>query len=143
MKLDVYDIIELITLFRNRKVENNISNEFEVISNVNSSLLNQMLKIEDKIVEKSSYNGKVVVSYKNYELVIYYDNSSNQLLELEKLMKEKDELEKSIMRREKLLANENYVAKAPKEIVASEQEKLAIEKERLDVVVNSLLTKKQ
>ena len=137
------DIIELITLFRNRKVENNISNEFEVISNVNSSLLNKMLKIEDKIVEKSSYNGKVVVSYKNYELVIYYDNSSNQLLELEKLMKEKDELEKSIMRREKLLANENYVAKAPKEIVASEQEKLAIEKERLDVVVNSLLTKKQ
>ena len=137
------DIIELITLFRNRKVENNISNEFEVISNVNSSLLNKMLKIEDKIVEKSSYNGKVVVSYKNYELVIYYDNSSNQLLELEKLMKEKDELEKSIMRREKLLANENYVAKAPKEIVASEQEKLVIEKERLDVVVNSLLTKKQ
>ena len=137
------DIIELITLFRNRKVENNISNEFEVISNVNSSLLNKMLKIEDRIVEKSSYNGKVVVSYKNYELVIYYDNSSNQLLELEKLMKEKNELEKSIMRREKLLANENYVAKAPKEIVASEQEKLAIEKERLDVVVNSLLTKKQ
>ena len=140
---NIDDVIELITLFRNRKVENNISNEFEVISNVNSSLLNKMLKIEDKIVEKSSYNGKVVVSYKNHELVIYYDNSSNQLLELEKLMKEKDELEKSIMRREKLLANENYVAKAPKEIVASEQEKLAIEKERLDVVVNSLLTKKQ
>ena len=38
---------------------------------------------------------------------------------------------RSIERREKLLSNENYVNKAPKNIVDMDREKLAEEKEKL------------
>ena len=44
--------------------------------------------------------------------------------EAEKLLKEKESLEKSIERREKLLSNENYVSKAPSSIVEKEREDL-------------------
>jgi len=47
-------------------------------------------------------------------------------------------LENSIIRREKLLANENYVAKAPLNVVDSERENLASEKEKLQVVIDRL-----
>ena len=53
--------------------------------------------------------------------------------EADKVLKETQitALKASIARREKLLANENYVAKAPKNIVDMDREKLKEEKEKL------------
>ena len=51
---------------------------------------------------------------------------------------EKEMLEKSISRRKNLLANENYVAKAPEKIVNSERESLASEEEKLKIVLERL-----
>ena len=45
--------------------------------------------------------------------------------------KEKTNIIASITRREKLLANENYVNKAPSNVVESERNNLAKEKEKL------------
>ena len=45
-------------------------------------------------------------------------------------------LKKSIERREKLLSNEGYINKAPKQIVDSEKEKLKEEKEKLEALQN-------
>ena len=57
--------------------------------------------------------------------------------ELESLTKEKDRLEASIIRREKLLSNENYVNKAPANIVELDRKKLAEEKEKLELLKNN------
>ena len=56
------------------------------------------------------------------EIIIVYDNSKNLEEEKEKLLKEKENLESSIARREKLLSNEGYVTRAPKAIVDKERE---------------------
>ena len=45
-------------------------------------------------------------------------------------------LEASIKRREKLLANENYVNKAPKKIVDLDRIKLEEEKKKLELLLN-------
>ena len=135
---EIDDMLILITQFRNKKAENNIPNNFEVKTNIKSNLLYKLLKIFDRIVLDSNYNNKVVISLNEKTIEILYDNSENEEQEKEKLAIEKTTLENSISRREKLLSNENYVAKAPESIVNSEKEKLVEEKQRLEVV-NKLL----
>ncbi len=92
-----------------------------------------MLKIKDVIVSDkldiNSYN----VEAKGYKAIIYYEKVES---EEEKLLKQKqiEELKKSIERREKLLSNENYVNKAPKNIVDMDKAKLEEEKEKLKLL---------
>ena len=47
-----------------------------------------------------------------------------------------DSLKNSIARREKLLSNQNYVSKAPLELVNQEKEKLEEEKKMLSTLIN-------
>ena len=133
---DIDDMIDFITNFRNKKAELNLK-DFEVMTENNCELANKMLKLTDKIVENSNYNGKVEVEYKEYKYVILYDNSLKEE-EKENLIKEKESLEKSIQRRENLLANENYVSKAPANIVSKEKESLEEEKKRLNNILQTL-----
>ncbi len=90
------------------------------------------------IVTNSKYNDTLEVVLDNYKIIICYDNSSNSEEEKNALLKEKESLEKSIARRENLLANKNYVAKAPENIVTQERENLESEKEKLVLVENRL-----
>jgi valyl-tRNA synthetase len=131
-------IIEYIALFRNRKAENNIGSDFEVITDIDNELILRMLKLTDKVVEKSELSGTVEVVLDKYKVTICYDDSASKGEEKALLEKEKESLENSIARREKLLANENYVAKAPEKIVNQERESLAAEKEKLKVVSERL-----
>ena len=137
-KNEMDKIIEYIAYFRNKKAENNISSEFEVVTNISNELIIKMLKLTDKIVETSTLEGSLDVTLEKFELTIYYDNSKQKSEELENLAKEKEMLEKSISRRKNLLANENYVAKAPEKIVNSERESLASEEEKLKIVLERL-----
>ena len=94
-----------------------------------------MLKLNDKIINDTSNNG-IVVEYNGLEIDIIYDNSKNIQEENEKLLKEKEKLETSINRREKLLSNENYINRAPSEIVEQERNNLEKEKELLKNILN-------
>ena len=49
----------------------------------------------------------------------------------EDIQKEIEELEKSINKRKNLLSNENFVKRAPENIVANEKQKLIEEEEKL------------
>ena len=131
-------VIEYIALFRNRKAENNIGSEFEVITDIDNELILRMLKLTDKVVKTSELSGTVEVVLDKYKVTICYDDSASKGDEKALLEKEKESLENSIARREKLLANENYVAKAPEKIVNQERESLAAEKEKLKVVSERL-----
>jgi valyl-tRNA synthetase len=133
---DIDDMLDFITNFRNKKAELNLK-DYEVMTENNCDLANKMLKLTDKIVENSNYNGKVEVEYKAYKYIILYDNSLKED-EKENIIKEKETLEKSIQRRENLLANENYVSKAPANIVSKEKESLEEEQKRLNNILKIL-----
>lgn len=131
-------IIEVIKSVRKLKQENSLGKDYylvyddDIITN-NISIIKTMLKLENvvlksdfKLVDLASINfnvGKLVFS-------IYYEKN-NSKDELEKLEKEKVRLENSIERRKKLLGNNNYISKAPNNIV--ETEKLSLEKEEIEL----------
>ena len=116
---DIDDVWEFITMFRNKKSELGIGKDYSVI-----------LKIGDKVINTSNEKSECI-KYKDLEIDIIYNNTENVAFEKERLEKEKENLEKSIARREKLLGNDNYVNKAPKEIVEKERDSLKKEKELL------------
>lgn len=143
-KKEIFDtnidtVLEFITMFRNKKAELNIGSDFQVISKIKDKyfedLIIGMLKLKDRLTNTESSN-MIKLSYNDFELDIIYDNSKNLEEELESLRKEKEKLESSILRREKLLSNENYVNKAPEKIVNDERENLKKEKEKLQIILN-------
>ncbi len=129
--------LDLITKIRKEKLENNIKeyfiyyNELEYIE-----ILKKMLKLNDSNFIKEKNNLNEIVIDKNVSIL--YDGSENLEKKLESLRKEKDRLEASISRREKLLSNENYVSKAPSTLVEQERKTLELEKQNLEVIKNEL-----
>jgi len=138
---EIDNILEFVTLFRNKKLELNIGSDYQVINNIknnkNIDLILNLLKIKDKLIETTNEN-TLTVEYNNLSLEIVYDNTKNLEQEKENLLKEKEKLENSIARREKLLSNVNYVNKAPQNIVEEERNNLQKEKEQLELIINKL-----
>ena len=124
---EVDKILEFITLFRNKKLENNIGKDFEVESASLDDLAIKMLKLDDKVVTESKKNTKILVSINDISVYICYDNNIDKEEVLKELTKKKETLEASIKRRNNLLSNEKYVKKAPSNIV--EKERLDLQKE--------------
>jgi len=110
--------------------------DFKDIPINNKDIIISMLKLNEKdlITEKSDLSEIVV----DKNISIFYDGSENQEKELLSLNKEKERLESSIERREKLLSNENYVSKAPQNLVEQERKTLQQEKENLDAILAKL-----
>ena len=135
---DVTKLLEFITLFRNKKLENNIGKEFKVKTNNTNKLLLNMLKINDKIIDKDIDSSKIDVNLYDISMSIYYDDNGNKEKYLEELNNNKKKLEASILRRQKLLSNENYVSKAPSNIVEQEKLNLKLELEKLENVNKEL-----
>ena len=125
--------LEFIRMFRNVKLENKIGKDYEVKvnSDANYDLIFKVLKINDIMIVQESTKNKINVKYQDYDLDIYYEIV---LSEEDKKQREKqiEVLKQSIERRKKLLANENYVNKAPQELVEKERKTLAEEEEKLE-----------
>ena len=122
--------IEFIKAFRNVKTENNIPKEAKVLINTDDEIILNMLKIKDVRVDSpldiKAYN----IDTKGYKATIFFEKVES---DEDKALKEKQisDLKASILRREKLLSNENYVSKAPANIVEQDRIKLKEEKEKL------------
>ena len=124
--------LEFIRMFRNIKLENKIGKDYQVIINSNAdyNLIKNVLKINESMIVKSSDKKKINVKYQNYDLDICYEVIlSEEDLEVKK--KQIESLRQSIERRKKLLSNEGYVTKAPKELVEKERKTLKEEEEKL------------
>lgn len=137
---DMEEIIELIKKIRKAKLENNIKENYiefknEILIN-NKNIIDKLLK--NKIIENYNSLDTIYFNFMGEQVTLYYDNSANKTAEIENLYKEKDRLEMSINRREKLLANQNYINKAPKNIVENERETLKKEKQELDIILDKL-----
>ena len=133
-KLD--KILVDIVAIRNLKAQNGITKsafaEFKTDSVYRDIYLSQLkikeenLLMPDDVVnlKKASYESSLIsISY-------YYEGEENSL----KIEEEIKKLKESIARREKLLSNENYVNKAPKNIVDMDIQKLKEEKEKLNLL---------
>ncbi len=131
------NVIEFIVKVRNTKQEHQIPKDAKVYFKGNyADIILKLLKVSN-ITEDNSQEG-IEVKTTNYEIKYMFDTTDSKEKELENLLKEKEKLESSIERRKKLLSNENYVAKAPTNIVNKEKEDLAKEQERLALLEDKL-----
>ena len=132
--LKKYDyIIDFIRLFRNVKLENQMTKDLKVKINNNEdySLIKKILKIENSIIDKELNITKFNISNNVYNVDIYFEKEITK--EDEELKnKQIDQLKASINRRKGLLANENYVNKAPHNLVEQEKQKLMEEEKLLE-----------
>ena len=129
--------LDLITKIRKAKLENSIK-EYNIYYKEldNIEILSNMLKLtSDNFVTEKTELDEIVID-KNVSIL--YDGSDNKEKELESLQKEKERLTSSIERREKLLSNENYVAKAPAHLVEQERKTLEEEKANLAAILEKL-----
>ncbi|MBP5408334.1 MAG: class I tRNA ligase family protein [Bacilli bacterium] len=122
--------IEFIKAFRNIKTENNIPKEAKVMINTDDEIIIKMLKLQDVRIDSELSIKAYNVSVDDYKATIYYEKEESAE-DLAAKQKQIDDLKNSIARREKLLSNENYVNKAPANIVQMDREKLEEEKQKL------------
>ena len=129
----VDDEITFIKNFRNVKAENNITKEMKVMFDTedDNDLIVKMLKLDDSNIVKEplGINAYKVFSTK-IKATIFFEKIESEADKIQKDLTIKA-LQASIERREKLLSNENYVNKAPKQIVDLDKQKLEEEKKKL------------
>ncbi len=128
-------LIEDIVSIRNLKATNGITKDAQIeIKNVENeeilSIYKSQLKISNEKVVTNPVPNSNFKNYqsKNIDITFYYEGQKEDESKKEEEIKR---LEASIERREKLLANENYVNKAPANIVEMDRKKLQEEKEKL------------
>jgi len=133
-------LIEDIVSVRNLKATNNITKDafvkFESEEKEISAIYKSQLKITD---EKIITEPKIDFLSKNYkskniDITYYYEGQKEDESKKEEEIKK---LEASIERREKLLSNENYVNKAPANVVEMDRKKLQEEKDKLELLKNN------
>ena len=96
-----------------------------------------MLKLNDKLKE-DNYELKQEIKLNDLRIDILYNDEIDHELERENLIKEKEKLIASIERRKKLLSNENYVNKAPANVVENDRIQLEKEQLKLDEILDKL-----
>lgn len=140
------EIIGLITKIRKIKLEKNINKDYKIeySSNLfkeNINLISKILKVNLENIQEKVDNtnlSKEEINFDNSIITIYYDGSLNKEKEIKELEQEKDKLQNSINRRTNLLNNENYVNKAPKNLVENEKKTLEKEKKDLEIIIKKL-----
>ena len=136
-KKEVYDITETteilndITSLRNFKAENNIINSdaVKVEYLFDEKLYDGLIKFKNKVDNIEDF-----IKYESKYAILYFE-VKNKVSE-EDIQKEIEELEKSINKRKSLLSNDNFVKRAPENIVANEKQKLIEEEEKLSKLKN-------
>ena len=127
--------IEFIKSFRNIKAENSIPKDAKVNINTDDEIIIKMLKLAEVITKEKLDINSYTVKAGDLEAVIYYEKVISEE-ELKAKEKQIADLEASIARRKNLLANENYVSKAPEALVNKERETLAAEEAQLALLKN-------
>lgn len=132
---ELESILEDIVAVRNLKASNKITKEalvnFECKNEKLIPIYASQLKITEDNLTSDDPDNMVSCNYKSQNITITYFFEEAHVDE-RALEEEINKLKSSIERREKLLSNENYVNKAPANIVELDRKKLAEEKEKLE-----------
>ena len=124
-------LIEDITNIRNLKVVNEITKDAKIKINSNyEELYKFALKIKDDQITKEQPTDTKEYNYKSANIEITFYQKGKEINK-ELLISEIEKLKQSIEKRTKLLSNENYVNKAPQNVVELDRQKLKEEQEKL------------
>ena len=124
-------LIEDITNIRNLKVVNEITKDAKIKINSNyEELYKFALKIKDDQITKEQPTDTKEYNYKSANIEITFYQKGKEINK-ELLITEIEKLKQSIEKRTKLLSNENYIKKAPQNIVELDRQKLKEEQEKL------------
>ncbi len=138
---ELESILEDIVAIRNLKASNKITKEalvnFECKKEEFIKIFASQLKITDKNLTSDDPDNMVSCNYKSSNINITYFFEQEQV-DTKVLEEEVNKLKSSIERREKLLSNENYINKAPANIVEMDRKKLAEEKEKLSYLLEKI-----
>ena len=138
---ELESILEDIVAIRNLKASNKITKEalvnFECKKEEFIKIFASQLKITDKNLTSDDPDNMVSCNYKSSNINITYFFEQDQV-DTKVLEEEVNKLKSSIERREKLLSNENYINKAPANIVEMDRKKLAEEKEKLSYLLEKI-----
>ena len=128
----VDDQIEFIKTFRNVKAENNITKDMKVMFDTedDNELIVKMLKLQDNLVKEPLGIKAYKVFSNRIKAKIFFEKIETEA-DIAQKEAQIEQLKSSIARREKLLSNENYVNKAPANIVEMDRQKLEEEKQKL------------
>ncbi len=133
-------ILTDIVAIRNLKANNKITKEAKVKLETDASyekIFKSQLKIkEENETGQASENAKEICYQSSFIKISYYVEESHENMDL--IEEEIRKLSSSIERRKALLANENYVNKAPQNIVSLDREKLKEEEEKLAILKQKL-----
>ena len=128
-------VLEDIVAIRNLKATNKITKtalvNFECSSEELINIYASQLKITKEILTNDSPANMISTNYKSSMINITYFFQQEKI-DTKALEEEIKRLEASIARRKALLSNENYVNKAPANIVEMDRKKLAEEEEKLN-----------
>lgn len=132
---EISKVIVDLREIRNLKATNNIKKDDRVMFSTNSDLeyiYKSQLKITDELIVSEPIEDYQSINYKSslIDITYFFKNEVNKS-EIEADIKK---LKDSIERRKKLLSNENYVNKAPKNIVDLDREKLKEEEAKLKLL---------
>ena len=119
---------ELGMRYRNLNAVVNNKKDFDTVIE-EAKLYDGLIKFKNKVDNIGDS-----IKYESKYAILYFE-VKNKVSE-EDIQKEIDELEKSINKRKNLLSNENFVKRAPENIVANEKQKLAEEEEKLSKLKN-------
>ncbi len=128
----VDDQIEFIKTFRNVKAENNITKDMKVMFDTedDNELIVKMLKLQDNLVKEPLGIKAYKVFSNRIKAQIFFEKIETEA-DIAQKEAQIEQLKSSIARRKKLLSNENYVNKAPANIVEMDRQKLEEEKQKL------------
>ena len=133
------NIIEFVVKVRMIKQENQIPKDSKVyFEGGNKDLILKLLKVDNANLVESNKEDGIEINVNQYTMKYIFDTTGNKEKELEGLMKEKERLEKSIERRKNLLSNENYVSRAPQNIVQKEKDDLEKEENELKIILQKI-----
>ena len=136
---EISKVLDDLREIRNLKVMNHIKKDAKVTIRTSDELLyiyKSQLKITDDVVISSSLEDCQSINYQSslIDITYYFKNEINK----EELLLDIRKLKESIDRRKNLLNNDNYVNKAPKNIVALDREKLKEEEAKLKLLEEQL-----
>lgn len=131
-------VLEDIVAIRNLKATNKVTKDSLVEIKTEENLLkvySSQLKIKQENLVNEVPSSLKSINYKSKYIDITYYFEQEEV-DNNKILEEIEKLTASIERRKRLLANENYVNKAPKNIVELDREKLKEEEEKLSLLKN-------
>ena len=131
---EIEGVIKFVNKFRNVCCENNITKDskIRITSETDCHLVINWLKINERLTHEELDKNKYHIKESDIEMTIYCDIKEDK----EAIERDIYNLKNSIERRSKLLSNEGYISKAPKELVDSEKLKLKEEQDKLEQLLN-------